>query len=63
MFSRQGSMGFGPSRKGSARGNGLSWNFRHIVNLGRRRLFQAVNLEKGYGLIEIRSPKEVLIYE
>jgi hypothetical protein len=35
----------------------VSWNFRHIVNLGRIRLFQAVNLEKGYGLIEIRSPK------
>jgi hypothetical protein len=26
----------------------------------RIRLFNAVNLEQGYGLIEIRSPKEVL---
>ncbi len=41
----------------------VSWNFRHIVNLGRIRLFQAVNLEKGYGLIEIRSPREVVPYE
>jgi hypothetical protein len=41
----------------------VSWNFRHIVNLGRIRLFQSVNLEKGYGLIEIRSPTEVLEYE
>lgn len=38
----------------------VSWNFRHIVNLGRIRLFNAVNLEEGYGLIEIRAPKEVL---
>jgi len=41
----------------------VSWNFRHLVNLTRIRLFQAVNLERGYGLIEIRSPKEVLDYE
>jgi hypothetical protein len=38
----------------------VSWNFKHVVNLGRIRLFNAVNLERGYGLIEIRSPKEVL---
>ena len=38
----------------------VSWNFQHIVNLGRIRLFNAVNLEEGYGLIEIRTPKEVL---
>jgi hypothetical protein len=41
----------------------VSWNFKHIVNLGRIRLFQAVNLEMGYPAIEIRSPKEVLSYE
>jgi len=38
----------------------VSWNFRHIVNLGRIRMFNAVNLEQGYGLIEIRTPREVL---
>lgn len=38
----------------------VSWNFKHIVNLGRIRLFNAVNLEQGYGLIEIRTPREVL---
>jgi hypothetical protein len=38
----------------------VSWNFKHIVNLGRIRLFNAVNLEHGYGQIEIRTPKEVL---
>jgi hypothetical protein len=38
----------------------VSWNFKHIVNLSRIRWFNAVNLEQGYGLIEIRTPKEVL---
>ncbi|MEW6358042.1 MAG: PIN domain protein [Planctomycetota bacterium] len=41
----------------------VSWNFKHIVNLGRIRLFNSVNVEKGYGIIEIRTPKEVLEYE
>jgi hypothetical protein len=41
----------------------VSWNFRHIVNFGRIRLFNGVNLEEGYGPIEIRTPKEVLDYE
>ena len=41
----------------------VSWNFKHIVNLGRIRLFNAVNLEQGYGFIEIRTPKEVLSIE
>jgi predicted nucleic acid-binding protein len=41
----------------------VSWNFRHIVNLGRIRLFNAVNLEQGYGILEIRSPSEVQDYE
>ena len=41
----------------------VSWNFKHIVNLGRIRSFNAVNLEQGYGLVEIRTPKEVLYEE
>jgi len=41
----------------------VSWNFRHVVNLGRIRLYNAVNLEEGYGTLEIRTPKEVLDYE
>lgn len=41
----------------------VSWNFQHIVNLGRIRLFNAVNLEQGYGVIEIRTPQEVLYEE
>ncbi len=38
----------------------VSWNFKHIVNLSRIRLYNGVNLKKGYPLLEIRSPKEVL---
>ena len=41
----------------------VSWNFKHIVNLGRIRMFNAVNLEQGYGLIEIRTPQEGLYEE
>ncbi len=41
----------------------VSWNFKHIVNLNRIRLFNAVNMEQGYSLIEIRTPKEVLYEE
>lgn len=38
----------------------VSWNFKHIVNLGLIRKFNAVNLMQGYQLLEIRSPLEVL---
>ena len=38
----------------------VSWNFRHIVNLTRIRLYNSVNLKYGYLLLEIRSPREVL---
>jgi len=37
----------------------LSWNFKHIVNLGRIRMFNSVNLAQGYRMVEIRSPLEV----
>jgi len=37
----------------------VSWNFKHIVNLGRIRLFNSVNLVQGYGTLEIRTPQEV----
>jgi predicted nucleic acid-binding protein len=38
----------------------VSWNFRHIVNLRRIRLFTAANLRLGLRTPEIRSPLEVL---
>ena len=37
----------------------VSWNFKHIVNLRRIRAFNAVNLKKGYPILEIRTPREV----
>jgi hypothetical protein len=37
-----------------------SWNFKHIVNLERIRLYNAVNLKNGYPMLEIRNPREIL---
>jgi hypothetical protein len=37
----------------------VSWNFKHIVNLNRIRLYNSVNLKCGYSMIEIRTPMEV----
>lgn len=37
----------------------VSWNFKHIVNVERIRLFNSVNLKYGYDLIDIRSPREI----
>jgi hypothetical protein len=37
----------------------LSWNFKHLVDYERIQRFNAVNLANGYGLIDIRSPKEM----
>lgn len=41
----------------------VSWNFTHIVNLDKIRLFNAVNLKLGSPVIDIRTPKELLKYE
>ena len=38
----------------------VSWNFKHLVQLQRIRGFHAVNVLRGYPLIEIRSPLEVV---
>jgi len=38
----------------------VSWNFKQIVNLDRIKKFNAINLMKGYYLLEIRSPREVI---
>ncbi|HMU13603.1 MAG TPA: PIN domain protein [Flavobacteriales bacterium] len=37
----------------------VSWNFKHIVNYNRIRLYNAVNLKLGYRLLEIRSPRDL----
>ncbi len=38
----------------------VSWNFEHIVNLERIKLYNSVNLKYGYPIIEIRTPREVI---
>jgi predicted nucleic acid-binding protein len=39
-----------------------SWNFKHIVNLDRIKGYNSVNLRRGYSMIEIRSPKDLVNY-
>ncbi|MBI4646788.1 MAG: type II toxin-antitoxin system VapC family toxin [Bacteroidia bacterium] len=41
----------------------VSWNFKHIVNIGKIRGYNSVNLKLGYPTLEIRTPKEILSYE
>ncbi|MBN2610237.1 MAG: type II toxin-antitoxin system VapC family toxin [Bacteroidales bacterium] len=41
----------------------VSWNFKHIVNFDKIKLFNSINLRLGYPLIEIRSPKEFVSHE
>ena len=38
----------------------VSWNFKHLVNFSKIRLYNSVNLKYGYSLIEIRTPREVI---
>lgn len=38
----------------------VSWNFKDIVRLDRMKGYNRVNFEKGYGILEIVSPKEVV---
>lgn len=41
----------------------VSWNFKHIVNIKRIHGYNSVNLKKGFKILEIKSPKEILTYE
>ena len=38
----------------------VSWNFKHIVNLNKIKLFNSINFREGYKMLEIRTPQEVL---
>ena len=38
----------------------VSWNFKHIVNLDKIKLFNSVNLREGYRILEIRTPRELV---
>ena len=41
----------------------VSWNFKHIVNINRIKMYNSVNISMGYKSIEIRTPREVLSNE
>ncbi len=41
----------------------VSWNFKHIVNIYRIRGYNSVNSQRGYKILEIRSPKDIVDYE
>jgi predicted nucleic acid-binding protein len=41
----------------------VSWNFQHIVRLDKIQQFNGINLELGYKLLAIYSPREVATYE
>ena len=41
----------------------VSWNFKHIVNFDKIKLFNSINMKLGYPLIDIRTPLEFLKYE
>jgi len=37
----------------------VSWNFKHIVRLDRIKAYNRVNVNEGYGILTILSPREV----
>lgn len=41
----------------------ISWNFKHIVNFEKIRLFNSINMRLGYPLIDIRTPLEFYKHE
>ena len=38
----------------------ISWNFKHIVNFNKIKLFNAVNMREVYDILNIRTPQEVI---
>ena len=41
----------------------VSWNFKHIVNINKIHLINAVNVKHGYHSLEIFTPREVINIE
>jgi predicted nucleic acid-binding protein len=37
----------------------VSWNFRHMVNIERKRKINSVNLREGFQLLDLVSPLEI----
>ena len=40
----------------------VSWNFRDIVNVRKIRGYNSINARLGYPSIDIREPREVILY-
>ncbi len=40
----------------------VSWNFKHIVNVNKIIGYNSINLKHGYRPLEIRSPREFIVY-
>jgi predicted nucleic acid-binding protein len=40
----------------------VSWNFRDIVNAAKIRGYNTINSRLGYPVLEIRTPRDVLLY-
>jgi predicted nucleic acid-binding protein len=38
----------------------VSWNFQHIVRLDKMKAYNHVNQQRGYGMLTIVTPKEVM---
>ncbi len=38
----------------------VSWNFKHLVNPAKIRMFNGVNLMQNYGLVVIMTPAEII---
>ena len=38
----------------------VSWNFRHIVGISRVSDYNFVNMKRGYRVLNIRSPREIV---
>ncbi|MCL1945886.1 MAG: type II toxin-antitoxin system VapC family toxin [Chitinivibrionia bacterium] len=41
----------------------VSWNFKHIVNVERIKGYNSINIKNGYKQLEIRSPKDMGVYD
>jgi hypothetical protein len=41
----------------------VSWDLRHVVRFDKIRLFNAVNLERGYRPLDIYTPRQVTSHE
>ncbi|HZV68661.1 MAG TPA: hypothetical protein VFG10_03925 [Saprospiraceae bacterium] len=37
----------------------VSWNFKHIVNFDKIRLYNSVNIKYGFRMLEIRNPRDL----